>query len=216
MLSVTDFYRRYPMMAPYKGSRFGESGSPSLLLVGESHYFPRGSDCHRDPTAWYGSDSTSLSETERTWISTAEILREQLRNRFRDNAHVIWKRAFHEINANGPQYGNYCDVAQHVATYNFFLRPADEGVSIAPHCSDVAIANAALQDHCIRLRPTAIVILSSLVSRHVAEPPTCEIPMTWTPHPGCRWWNTPAKRYKGKRGREVLAEFIRGIWARAS
>jgi hypothetical protein len=45
-----NFYERYPIMLPYVGNRFRMAGVPSLLLIGESHYLPKGRREYVAPT----------------------------------------------------------------------------------------------------------------------------------------------------------------------
>lgn len=204
---------RYPMMRPYVGRRFSVRTKPSLLLVGESHYLPEGASQHATPEAWYSGTWHTLTPTEREWIATADIVKSSRRDGFPDPAHVIYKSAFRSINDAGPQYGDYCRVADDVAFCNFFLRPAACGKSLDVCPRDAEIANSVLHELLEEMRPTAIVFLSRLAFSWFVELPGCRI--IATPHPGCRWWNVVAKSYGGRRGRELLEDFVATLaWPR--
>lgn len=207
--SIQNFYHRFPMLQPYVGEEFGREGAHSLLLVGESHYLPNGSTVHRDAAAWYEGHAEQLNEEERGWISTSDIIREGLHNRFSNKAFSIWKNALWEINDFGFCYDDYLQAGANVAAYNFFLRPAEEGCSLDIAPEDVRMANEALAFHCDQLRPSGIIILSRLAAHHIEALP--DIPSVVTPHPGCVWWNRRSNCYGGNRGRDLLAGFVAGM-----
>jgi hypothetical protein len=207
--TIPDFYTHFPMLQPYVGPQFGLNGGPSILLVGESHYLPNGATAHRNAEAWYDSHAGQLSDEERRWISTSEIFREGLGNRFANRAFSIWKNALWEINASGFRYDDYIQAGENIASYNFFLRPAEEGCSLQVVPEDVRMANEALAFHCRTLRPSAVIILSRLAARHIEGMP--DIPSVTTPHPGCSWWNRKSDRYGGNRGRDLLSAFVSGL-----
>jgi len=207
--SVRDFYTRYPMLQPYVGTRFGQGESPSVLLVGESHYLPAGSTVHRETPAWYRGNAAQLNDEESGWIDTSGIYRESLEAGFPNPAHSIWKNSLWEINAGGFRLANYLNAGERIASYNFFLRPAEEGCSLNVEPEDVQMANEAFGYHCSALKPSAVVILSRLAARHIHNMP--DIPAVVTPHPGSAWWNRHAGAYSGLRGRDLLSRFVDGL-----
>jgi hypothetical protein len=56
-----NFYKQYPMMRPYFGNNFHDANTPSVLLIGESHYLPQGSSQHLSAETWYAGSSDTLS-----------------------------------------------------------------------------------------------------------------------------------------------------------
>jgi hypothetical protein len=80
-------YKRYPMMRPYIGDNFHAANTPSLLLVGESHYLPEDSSQHLSAEAWYAGSSDILSAREIGWINTAALLKEARAEDFVNKAH---------------------------------------------------------------------------------------------------------------------------------
>lgn len=202
-------YTQFPMMRPYVGKNFHDAGKPSLLLIGESHYLPEDSTQHITAETWYASSSETLSPDEREWISTAALLNASRAEGFANTAHSIWSKPLWEINEHGPRYPDYKRVADDIAFYNFFLRPGLEGDSLAIAPQDVEIANEAFRIHYEALKPTAVVFLSSLAHNHFHPAEPLSVPVISTPHPGCKWWNTVVPKYGNKRGRDILADFIK-------
>lgn len=197
------------MMRPYVGDNFHDANTPSLLLVGESHYLPEGSSQHLSAERWYAGSSDTLSPEEIGWISTKVVLKEFRSEGTSNAAFSIWSNAFREINRYGPRYSDYKRVADDIAFYNFFLRPGLEGKSLAVSAQDVEFANEAFRAHHQALKPTAIVFLSSLAHNHFHPSEPLSVPVIATPHPGCAWWNRVAQKYGNKKGRDILADFIK-------
>lgn len=208
-----DFFTRYPMMTPHVGPRFRTPGAPSLLLVGESHYLPEDSTQHLSPATWYGGTHETLTAEERLWIDTPTVLANACAENFANKGHWIWKNAFEVINDHGPKHAAAREVANDIAFLNFFLRPARTSKSLAWHLTDedVAKANEAFAIHVAHLAPSAIVLVSRLAKRCFQPVTRPTMPITATPHPSSHWWNRSSKRYGGKRGRDILAEFVAGL-----
>jgi hypothetical protein len=193
------------MMKPYVGSRYGDR-TTKLLLIGESHYLPDGATQGETPADWYDGTSATLSQEEIRWINTAAIVEGAVKSNFPKKPHWIWKNAFKEINAAGPRYPDYKRVADDVAFYNFFLRPAMRGLSLACEPRDVAMANDAFMLHCGDLKPSAVVFLSVLAHSHFHAPPGVKV--IATTHPSSAWWNRESRARGGKSGRQILSEYI--------
>lgn len=213
-----DHFTRYPQMQPFVGRNFHRRTQPSLLLVGESHYLPEGSTQHLTPERWYGGTHETLTDQERLWIDTPQVLDNACAENFANKAHWIWKNAFEVINDVGPRYAEARQVADDIAFVNFFLRPGREGASVAWDLTDqdIELANLAFAAHLERLAPTAVAFVSRVAHHHlrssIALPPLNIV----TPHPSSHWWNREAKRYGGKRGRDLLAEFVARLdWSAA-
>lgn len=204
---------RYPMMKPYVGDKYITGGPKSLLLIGESHYLPEGSTQHLTPESWYSSDSTTLDPTERGWISTSQIIIGSKAANFKNRAHSIYKRAFVEINTNGPKYPDYKDVADEIVYYNYFQRPALYRKSLVVSPKDADIAEQRFHEVVAQYKPAAIVFLSKLAFRWCKGQRELGIPVVATPHPGCAHWNRLCKQYEGKRGRDLLGDLVRRLWS---
>jgi len=197
-------------MRPYVGNNFHDARTPSILLIGESHYLPKGSSQHLNADTWYEGNRDTLSADEVDYISTASLINEGCKEGFSNKAFAIWRSSFREINEYGPRYSDYTRVADDIAFYNFFLRPSLEGESLKVALQDHEIANDAFRLHYRVLKPTAIILLSSLAREHL-DPPEPPVPVVAAPHPASQWWNRVSHRYGNKKGREVLADFIKTI-----
>lgn len=207
------FYEQYPELKPYVGSNYLERSKPLLLLIGESHYIPDDSKLDRNPASWYLGTSDRLSEDELYYINTAQIIRNSKAEGFSNKAHSIWRNSFSEINEFGPTYSDFTRVADDIAFYNFFLRPAFTGDSLDITAQDVKIAGEAFSAHYKALKPTAIIFLSRLAYNHFCPTEPISVPIIATPHPGCKWWNKEARKYGNKKGRNILGDFIKTtIW----
>lgn len=204
------FYEQYPMMEPFVGARFRGRRQPAILLIGESHYLPPDSTVHLDEGSWYAGRGEALSSKEIGWISTAQIVRDACAGRFKNRAYSIWRNSFRTINEHGPRYEDFAQVAEDVAFYNFFLRPARTGLSLQVGPLDVEVANGAFTHWCNELRPTLVVFLSALARKSLrAAPPT--VPTCVVPHPASQWWHRPSSAYGGKSGRDALAHHVAAL-----
>jgi hypothetical protein len=211
-----DIYDRYPKMKPYVGKNFDDKSKPSLLLIGESHYLPCYSTQHMTPEGWYSGYSNTLDEKERSYIDTAGIIENSRSNSFSNKAHSIYKNSFQVINKYGPDYPDYKCVADDIAFCNFFLRPGPKGKSLKVENDDVEIANEAFVENFEELKPSAVVFLSKLAHDYF-NGRSITVPVIWTPHPGCRWWNRVAKKYCNRKGREILGDYVKGTnWKKNS
>lgn len=207
-----EILRRYPMIVPYIGRYFCSPDEPSLLLVGESHYLPEGSTQHNTPDAWYSGDATTLNGTEVAWISTAKIVEDSRKERFRNRAHSIWKNSLTVINDAGPRYPDFTLACDHIAFCNFFLRPARQGLSLEVKEADIEWANLRLRHILTQYQPDGLVFVSALASSKWQESAELSIRTATTPHPSSSWWNRTSKKYGGRKGREILADFTETIW----
>jgi hypothetical protein len=202
------FYQQYPMMRPYVGKDYCNPATPSILLIGESHFLDE--DCpQRSSEAWYIGSSATLSDYDITFISTARLLEDATASHFPSPTHSIYSNPFWEINEYGPRLSDYRLIADHIAFYNFFLRPAVDGASLGGELTnqDIEMANAALLSHCAMLKPTAVIFLSRLAFNCCTASLT--VPVIAVPHPGCAHWNRVAAKYGNKRGRDLLGDFVK-------
>lgn len=220
-MTPEQFYARYPSMKPYAGQHYEARGRPRLLLVGESHYLPGQATQHLDAATWYQGNQETLEAEElrctgaqgkwRRWIDTAGTVSSARATNFANKAHWIWKNAFEVINEVGPGYAMAGDVADDVAIFNFFLRPARERDSLRGHLTeqDVDLANALFEHRVAQLRPRAIAFLSRLAGKKCRSLERLEMSRIVTCHPSSAWWNRRSNKHEGRCGREILAAFVR-------
>ncbi len=218
---INDFRSRYPEMKPYIGGEYARAQKHkcSLLVIGESHYLPESSSIHKDCRAWYASDHSRLTQEERVWISTCDIITDELPEDFPNHAHGIWKYGYRQINHFGPCFKDYREIFQYTVFYNFYLRPADEGKSFKDLCTpeDNIIANSYFMYMFEHYQPDGIIFLSRLAFDSCSEKERLEIPIAGAPHPTCRWWNRKCGKYGNRFGRDLVQDGLVGMdwtWTR--
>lgn len=209
---MNNIRNQYPMMKPYVGKNYVRNGEKSLLLIGESHYLPKDSKQHLTPHVWYSGDYTTLSDKERTWISTPEIIERSRAEGLRNKAHSIYRNAFREINDYGPKHSDYRDVADDVVFYNYFQRPALTGQSLVVCKEDLEIAEQCFREAIDLNRPALVVFLSTLAYWKCAIGRQSDVQVVFTPHPGCIHWHRRIKWRRNKRGRDILAAAISTLY----
>lgn len=208
------FYDRYPIMRPYVGDEYAPGDVRSLLLVGESHYLPQESTQHLTPEGWYQGDVSTLSEHERSWIYTTQIINWSRADGFRVRPHSIYRNSFTEINRCGPGHEDYRRVADSIVFCNYFLRPAVTGDSLCVCEDDARVAKEVLDRIFAEYRPGAIIFLSMLAYRswRARTADLSTIPHVAIPHPGSHHWNRVSVSYGNRSGRQVLGDFVRELW----
>lgn len=202
-------YKHFPCMKPWIGDKYLSPLHKRLLLVGESHYFPKASTIHLDADSWYQREQSELSEKERKWLSTSGIIKNNKEHNFPKKAHGIYKNTCSVINSCSFKYAQPSKVIEHYAYYNFFQRPAEvTGESINVKEIDKEVASAVFQSIIEKLNPELIIFTSALAGKIGGRLAQAEgIAFVVTPHPTCAWWNRTAKKYNGK-GRELIPSFL--------
>ena len=108
------FYKSHPYMMPFVGDDYESSKHKKLLLIGESHYMPKGSTVHHDVNSWYDGNPI-LTVEEKDYCNTRGT-RDGKSGRF-------GKEVDRCLNLVLPSDGNRW---HQVASFNYFLRPADD------------------------------------------------------------------------------------------
>ncbi len=164
-----DHLKRFPGMKPWIGDHYRDEHHKRLLVVGESHYLPEGSDIHHDPDVWYTGSQNDLTEKEREWISTSGNIMGNW-----SRAHTIYREIAREISSildeRGLTHGDF--VFHHLAYCNYFLRPAPvEGGSMAAHVRprDLAVADEVLNWFIRSHRPELVAVASKAAGRHAEK-----------------------------------------------
>ena len=210
MSPLPDHYIRYPCMKPRIGSCYHSGTQRRLLVIGESHYLPPESRCQLDDDSWYSSSEDDLSEKERGWISTEQIINQSKLDGFKTKAHGIYRNVAKELNASGLQLDRWEDAIEYCAFMNLFQRPAQiSGGSIEPTQKDLDVSRGVLEWVLDDVVPELVVAVSSKAGFYAA--PTLKqkgLPFAVTPHPTCRWWNRRAAGYGGLKGCEIIPKFL--------
>lgn len=216
-MNIQDFYTRYPKMVPYVGESYelAKKNSCALLVIGESHFLPAHSTIHKDSSFWYNSNDSCLNNEERVWISTSDIIAEELRKEkaFSNKSHIIFMNGLKQINAYGPRFSDYCFCFKYIVFYNYYLRPANESNSFRELLTayDNEVANDYFAQMVEKFSPNGIVFLSTLAYDCCNVKNNLSIPIARAPHPGCAWWNRKSTKYGNRYGRDVVEDGLRGI-----
>jgi len=203
-------YQKYPCMKPWVGSSYSSPMHKRLLVLGESHYLPKGSTVHLNAEDWYENHQEALSKEEVKWLSTSGIILSNKDGNFPKKAHGIYKNTCFEINSCSFNYTLSSQAIEHFSYYNFFQRPAEvAGNSIKVKGIDKEVAISVLESVIKKLEPELIIFASSLAGRFGKDVASRRgIPFVVTPHPTCAWWNRTAKKYNG-RGRDLIPAFLK-------
>jgi hypothetical protein len=201
-LGEISLYRRYPQLLPFVGRRYLEGG---ILLMAESHYLPEESQIHLDPSGWYAGDSSKLTETERLWTNTREMLNSKKNGKWRSKGKAIfWNMESAMKEAGLEVIENMLD---HVAFMNAFQRPAKYTLSLDVVEQDIEISREVIESVVRILAPGASCFVSSKAARALRH--HIEVGgrvVEKVPHPASPWWN---RRSKMGTGRGRFIELIR-------
>lgn len=225
-----EHYQRFPSMKPWQGSRYKHPSHKRLLVVGESHYLPDKSTIHLDAARWYSADERQLGfaqnkygqvQEELGWISTSRILGRVKMEERSVKAHSIYCNIAAEVNAVGPRHARYRDALDDLAFYNYFQRPASEGLSmkLCRVPKDDEMAEKVLIWVVRDLDPQIIIFASSFaadygkrVLQHRERMTGRHIDYWVTPHPGCAHWNMPEYTSPGGKmgltGQELFGQIL--------
>ena len=132
-LKLIEHYKKFPSMMPYVGENYGNLKGKNVLLIAESHYFPKKSRIHYQAKEWYDSSVNDLTEEEVYYINTRKVLETEWS--------TVSDVVFREINATIQPYVLNQDyrAVTNVAFMNCFQRPGKTGDSIRNSCEKLDI-----------------------------------------------------------------------------
>ena len=218
---------RFPCMGPWIGNSYRAPRFKRLLVVGESHYLPEKSTIHHDPNRWYRSKEENLTCEERAWVCTVGCISCVKRGQYYAGHRIYWnlKAELTEIMQENGLVASDGFPLDHIAYYNYFMRPAPTtGDSMKGHVEpiDCKVAEGVLRWFVQKHRPELVIFVSDFAGGF-AESVIREYDILYiiTPHPGSPWWNRAARKYarnriyadnspgKGKRrGRDLFRDFL--------
>jgi hypothetical protein len=201
----------FPCMLPHVGKSYRTPLHKRVLVIGESHYLPKGAALHFNAEGWYHSNWSQLKEQEIGYISTAQIIQEAKNERYRNRSYGIFRETAGALDRSGLHLPSWEDAIEHCIFINYFQRPAEEtGKSIRVQEIDVRVANEVLGLLIAEYAPEIIIVVSSLAGRYVREYLKDKgIPFIVTPHPSTSWWNRAAPKYGGLRGRDLFSKILK-------
>jgi len=233
-LSQISHYKNYPQMMPWVGSQYGVN-QKKILIIGESHYLPKGSTIQKIPEYWYNSTIKDLGfspveeESEVDYTETAEIVSCGMNN-WNDGGHRFYKFIHNSMREAGINLdsGPNDNLFRYVAFYNFFQRPAEvSGGSLKRSDLDDKVAYEVFEENIKILDPDAIFVVSVKVwdalmnqywetsellenNRILIQTKGKKIVSGYAPHPACyRFWYKSYPRYKNSfSGKEEFMDFL--------
>ncbi len=207
-LALPEHLQRFPCMRPWIGSRYCDHRHKRLLVIGESHYLPKESNIHQDPDRWYRSSQKDLCPEEAGWVCTIGCITGKW-----NRAHSIYRAIQNEtcriLRESGVTPDNF--PLNHLAFYNYFMRPAVEGESMKGNLvsQDVDVAGQVLRWFILDHRPELVIVTSRFAAGYAKKiVPGYGIPFQDTPHPGSPSWNRVCQIYGGLRGRDLFTRFL--------
>lgn len=210
-LLALPFYSTHPYMLPFVGRDYESPKHKKLILVGESHYLPAKSTIHHNIDAWYAG-TIEISETEQDWCNTRNS-RQYGYGKFNDQIEKdilnFFPSGFAEI-----------------ASFNYFLRPANETESFRNICTDIDREFAVKNFHnVLNILSPDLIVFASLYSFDFAEwkdypkffgeglweyAKRIGIEYIAVKHPSHGGWG---KKVRGeKTSHEMFVEFIKDKW----
>jgi len=179
-------------MIPFIGNHY-TSTKAKILVIGESHYLPHNSTIHLDADEWYNSVSAQmLSDVERAWSNTSQIVRSHIDGTERSRAHRLYyniEAALRETLGHEADTENYLEC---VSFYNYFQRPAEYGVSIKHQDIDDVFAFNHLNSLHREIQFDSAIFTSKLAHnswRRANKLKPAQYQTFRTTHPSCSWWN---------------------------
>ncbi|MFQ6370601.1 hypothetical protein [Shewanella sp. YIC-542] len=219
-LAEVTHFMKYPRLMPWIGAKYLKH---RILVIGESHYLPKGATYQHEAAAWYNGCETALrkhlaaacpDENGINWIDTSGILRRRStdmatgeRKKFSAKGHAIYRNLFSTFNtASMFKLDDYRDTIDFIAYFNYFQRPAEfPGKSIILHEKDKEIAAKTLNKILVILQPKMIAVVSKKAGKLV-RPLIMDYSHIVTAHPSSSWWNRRTK--SGYCGRQDLLNFL--------
>lgn len=190
-LDKVEHYQKFPMMRPFVGKNYGEENKRKIMLVAESHYLPPTSTISKDPDLWYRSSQSDLTNDEKAWINTREILQGD----YKPAGHMI----FRELDLRMSKFMDTSNqrAMSNIVFMNGFQRPAPEtGDSIKHFCHpiDYKIGANTIKSVLEIVNPSLVIFVSKLAwdqLRWKLPKDSSGIEYNFVCHPGTggRYWH---------------------------
>jgi len=200
-------YVKYPQMLPFVGRHFNDSTHQRVLVIAESHYFPKG-EALMDAGAWYGGTSETLTPSQQEYTYTRGVIDCGKNQRWKSKGHRMFANMEREMISGGlPKEEN---AFVHVAFMNCFQRPArnKQGFSKIAEPKDVEVAAETVRQVIEIIQPERVCFVSAYAWKWLsASVFTPNIAFEHTAHPSNACWY---RNTKGGRARQIFQQFISG------
>jgi hypothetical protein len=217
-LKSIQHFQNHPQMVPFVGIHWGEKYK-KLLIIAESHYIEnREKNAYKEIIEnWYNISSSQLSENDRIWTSTADIIdNSKYLEGGESNGHRIYLHIDKALYESGLERVDNEKMFQYVSFMNFFQRPADsESESINVNEKDQLEANKTLKQVIDIIKPDFIFFVSAKAWDFYDKNLFDKNKTGHSCHPTSKWWNRGASCYTdvnniGKvTGKESFINFIK-------
>lgn len=210
-LEKIDHFILHKGLIPYIGEKYD---AYKILLIGESHYFPKTTYKKRnlsDFAKWYEeSDVEFTDEEEKSYYNTRQIVNSFI-DYNRSKAHNIFRNPANEfVKLYNQYYGveiTDSEALKYFAFYNYFQRPELlKGASFAGELKDYERAKEITDSIREIIKPQITIFLS--MKAYNAYSNNLIIPNTvfGVDHPDCPWWFR--KKKNGNIARETFFHIL--------
>ena len=218
-LDELKIYQAFPQLKPFIGANYQKQDT-KVMFIGESHYLPPESTIHDESSTWYASSDKQLRTKEKKWIDTRQNVKNSLEEKIKTKAYSIYRNIGKAIDETRGANDKGLNGIEYVGFMNYFLRPAQFGVSIDRDKSDKEKAFANLCELIYIIDIRYLVFASRLAYYDFdwyyqnANPDLIKIEYIGVPHPGSSWWNRKSKKYCYRdsgplTGKECLIHWLR-------
>lgn len=210
-LNTIEHYQRFPAMKPFIGLNYGQRNSLKIMLIGESHYLPKGSTISYDSKRWYNSTQSDLTIEEIEWINTRKILNGD----WKPKGHMI----FRQLNNQLSNFTNKSEfrAMESIAFMNGFQRPSPEtGKSMKYFCKSIDYKIGADMVHNVIniIQPNLVIFVSKFSWEKLGlNLPKSELKLDYdfVCHPGTggRYWHNTKYPHGAKKFNAILKDKLK-------
>lgn len=208
---IDGIFERFPELIPAVGENYGceDSVHKKLLLVAESNYFPQCAEAisdFMDSEKWYKTASTER-------LIPSEELKHVVSN-WKCSYNGFYRAVSVANELLGLHYGKSDKLLQdHVAFYNYFLRPAGSTRIINPDKLDYQFSGTAMMGVINKLKPDLLLFLSSKAHAAFLDYLTINSSDIALPiiehvvHPSSMWWWKRGGCYGYAKMKSILQQY---------
>ncbi len=194
LLNKIAFYRCREQYLPFIGENYDEK---RILIASESHYLEEGAK-HLSPEDWYEGKAHTF---DANWYNTRGVV-EGSKDVENNSIFQIIRRGLKEAGIGNGQNPLDC-----IAFMNTFQRPAIHGQGIELVDLDIEKAIEVFNAVTAIIKPKFVCFVSSLAWDKVGQRLDFES-KDYAPHPTHEWWNTKAKKYGNRTGKQKFIDCI--------
>jgi hypothetical protein len=204
------FYQQYPEMLPMVGSHY-KTMVKKVVFIGESHYLPNRSKIHLSPDTWYNGSSADLDQIEKEWINTRGFSYIGNYQKNYPGPLTIYRNIEKAILESGFSPPLSDNLFRYTGFFNYFLRPAKEGVSLERENSDKEKAYENFKSLQQMIGFEYVVFTSRLAYfdfkwYYDRDDTFANLHFIGVPHPSSTWWNRKSAQYQDEEGNQLTGK----------